>query len=103
MVPRRKSRGSGRTDHRPGAWKLQQAEVTYAEAALEVLKAAPEPLTAEEVVNEAIRLQLIRPRGKTPVRTMSAIFYAHPPAGLVRVYKRGRMRARRGTVRWALK
>ena len=77
--------------------------VTYGEAAVQVLQAAGEPLTAEQIVREAIRQRLIRPRGKTPVRTMTAVLYVDTPKAVTRIFEKGLNRARRGTVRWVVR
>ena len=77
--------------------------MTYSQAALQILQDAAEPLTTQEIVDEALRRRLVAPKGKTPVATMAAILYVSPPKGVVRIFKKGRVRARRGSVRWSLR
>ena len=76
------------------------------EAAVAVLRRARRPLTTREVTDEAIRLGLIRPHGKTPVASMSAQLYGALAKGtpkLVKLEESGPRRARRGSVRWQVK
>jgi hypothetical protein len=77
----------------------------YYEAAIEVLKAAKRPLTVREITDQAIKRGLIRPKGKTPAATMSAVLYVrlrnHPD--LVKLEDQGNKRAVRGSVRWTLR
>jgi thiamine monophosphate kinase len=79
----------------------------YLGAALAVLAAADRPLTAREILAEALRRGLLHPRGRTPEATLTARLYTyvrdHPDGPLARVYEQGRSRARRGSVRWALR
>jgi hypothetical protein len=79
----------------------------YLGAALAVLAAADRPLTAHEILTEALRRGLLHPRGRTPEATLTARLYTyvrdHPAGPLWRVYEPGRTRARRGSVRWALR
>ena len=77
---------------------------TYLDAALTVLRAAERPMTSDEVTQEAIRQGLIVPTGKTPKATMAARLYVevqrNPETPLVRLAEPGKMRTRRGSVRW---
>lgn len=77
----------------------------YFEAAIEVLKVAKQPLTAQEITDRAIKGGLITPNGKTPVASMNAALYGrlrnHPD--LVKLEDRGDKRAKRGSVRWTLR
>jgi hypothetical protein len=77
----------------------------YYEAAIEILKVAKRPLTVQEITDQAIETGLIAPRGKTPAATMSAALYVrlrnHP--GLVKLEDPANKRAKRGSVRWALR
>lgn len=79
----------------------------YLHAAETVLAEAREPMTADALTAEAIRRGLIQPHGKTPIATMSARLYVevreNPEARTVRVDDPGPTRARRGSVRWALR
>jgi HB1, ASXL, restriction endonuclease HTH domain len=80
--------------------------VGYLEAAIQVLRSANRPLTIEEIVDEALRQGLIAPHGKTPRNTMSARLYTtvrdNPDSPIKQVFEPGKLRARRGTVRWVL-
>jgi hypothetical protein len=80
--------------------------MTYLEAAIAVLESCQRPMSAREITDEAISRGLLKPSGKTPVRTMEGVLYVcaqdarirHP----VRFCEMDRERAKRGTVRWAL-
>jgi hypothetical protein len=80
---------------------------TFLEAALEVLTRHHTPLRATEIVEKAIRLGLLRTRGKTPERTMSARLYGelaeNPRTRLRRIAEPGLLRAVRNSVRWTLR
>jgi hypothetical protein len=79
--------------------------MTYLEAALEVLKSSRKPLTTREITNRAVRNRLIVPQGKTPDATMAAVLYRQLSTHtlIVKTAKPGPARAKRGTVRWALR
>lgn len=80
--------------------------MVFFDAATEVLRAARQPLTAKEIVQLATERGLLQPRGKTPEASMSAELYrsvADPSCPIERVAEQGVIRARRGSVRWALK
>ena len=79
--------------------------MTYYEAAIEVLRAANAPLTVQEITVQAIEKGLIRPSGKTPVATMTAVLYLRLPndPDLVKLGDRVNTRAKAGSVRWALR
>jgi hypothetical protein len=81
--------------------------MSYIEAAQKVLALYQHPLTTREIVEEALRLGLIDPRGITPHVTMAARLYEevrkHPEGPIVRAHEPGGTRARRGSVRWALR
>jgi hypothetical protein len=80
--------------------------MTYMEAAEAVLEASGRPMTAREIVDEAVRRGLLSPAGKTPDATLNANLYLHvrncASPRIVRLYQEGPTRARRGSVRWAL-
>jgi hypothetical protein len=81
--------------------------MTYAEAAIAVLKLRRHPLTTREITEVALQRGLIRPTGKTPEATMAAVLYqivrdASDPQ-VVKVFSPGPTRAARGSVRWTLK
>jgi hypothetical protein len=80
---------------------------SYLGAALAVLGSAECPMTTRELTEEALRQGLIRPTGKTPAATMSSSLYSeihgNPNTSLVRLAEEGPTRARRGSVRWALR
>lgn len=88
-----------------------ETSMSYMQAAFAVLKASEHPMSTQELVDVAMRHGLLRPRGKTPVATMSAYLYRyirdHPSAELIRVAPQGSRpepkRAPRGSVRWALR
>jgi hypothetical protein len=80
---------------------------SYLRAALAILAKAERPMTTRELTEEALRQGLIRPTGKTPEATMSSKLYSetkgNPNTSLVRFAEEGPTRARRGSVRWALR
>jgi hypothetical protein len=82
--------------------------MNYIEAALTVLKDAKRPLTAKEIVDEAMAKGLPTPQGKTPQATLSARLYVyvrdHPESAIERHAEPGRTppRARRNSVKWGL-
>jgi HB1, ASXL, restriction endonuclease HTH domain len=73
--------------------------MTYMQAALTILAYADRPLTIGEITAVAVAQELVRPRGKTPDRTMASILYrrmaADPDAPIVsrggRFWLRGRL------------
>jgi hypothetical protein len=69
-----------------------------------VLDTATEPLTVDEITDEALRRGLLISKGKTPAASMAARLYLdvcdNRDTQLVRIYKAGTRRARRGSVRW---
>lgn len=79
--------------------------MTYYQAALQVLKTAGGPLTTREITTLAIERGLISPKGKTPNATMSAQLYLEVTKDrqLVKIDTPGNGRAKRGSVRWALR
>jgi hypothetical protein len=83
--------------------------MNYVEAALTVLKAAKRPMTAKEIVDEAMAKGLLTPQGKTPAATLSARLYVyvrdHPESAIERHAEPGRTppRARRNSVKWGLR
>lgn len=78
--------------------------MTYKEAALIVLEASEQPMTAAEITEEAIKRGLIKPSGKTPIFTMMGVLYTQEGENgpIKRVYTPGKTRAARGSVRWVL-
>jgi hypothetical protein len=83
--------------------------MNYIEAALTVLKGSKRPMTAKEIIDEAVAKGLLAPQGKTPEATLSARLYVyvrdHPEPVIERHAEPGRTppRARRGSVRWRLR
>jgi hypothetical protein len=79
--------------------------MTYYKAAIQILRSARCPLTTREIAERAIGTGLIKPRGKTPDATMSAALYGHlhDDAQLAKLEEPGNGRAKRGSVRWALR
>jgi hypothetical protein len=79
--------------------------MTFYEAALQILKSSRKPLTSGEITERALERGLIVSRGKTPVATMASELYSHLDTDpqLVKTEDRGLVRAKRGTVRWALR
>jgi HB1, ASXL, restriction endonuclease HTH domain len=80
-------------------------DMTYYEAAREVLRSARHPLTTREITDRAIERGLLAPRGKTPHRTMEAKLYlrGRRDPELVKLEAQGNGRAKRGSVRWSLR
>ena len=77
----------------------------FLDAALLVLASEGKPMAAGEVTDRAISAGLITTAGRTPEATLSAALYveAKRPGPRVRkVAAPGRIRAKRGSVRWAL-
>lgn len=79
--------------------------MTYFDAALAVLQDARQPLSTRQIVEAALGRGLIAPKGKTPEATMAAELYRRlgVDARLVKVAAPGVQRARRGSVRWAVR
>lgn len=79
--------------------------MSFYEAALQILKSSPKPLTSEEITERALERGLIVSHGQTPVATMAAILYRRLGSDpqLVKTEDRGPTRAKRGTVRWTLR
>jgi HB1, ASXL, restriction endonuclease HTH domain len=84
---------------------LSETKLTYLEAVFRVLHEAGRPLTTRELVDSAIASGLIRPGGKTPEATMGAVLYRtiQGESPLRKLEEPGTLRAKPGTVRWALK
>jgi len=79
--------------------------MTYYEAALSVLRSTRRPLSTQEITDLALQRQLIKPSGKTPYNTMSAVLYTRvgESRDLVKLDAPGDGRAKRGSVRWTLR
>lgn len=99
------SLGSARSQQGDGMTCYEGDGMTYYEAAIEVLKAAKRPLTAEEITNCAIEKGLITSNGKTPAMTMASKLYMRLPndPNLVKLADRDGKRAKKGSVRWTLR
>jgi hypothetical protein len=80
-------------------------DMTYYEAALEILRSAQHPLTTREITDRAIERGLITPHGKTPNSTMAARLYVRGQGDteLVKLEAPGNGRAKRGSVRWTVR
>lgn len=85
---------------------MANRRLTYLGAAEVVLAQSGRPMTAREIVAEAVRRELLKPAGKTPEESLTAALYVqaqrsdHPR--FMRLFEEGRTRARRGSVRWRL-
>jgi len=103
----RKRPGGQAMAEKQGKTRRTAAPGTFAAAALAVLGAAREPLTVEQITDEALRRGHLRTTGKTPRRTMAACLYTlvkeHPDAPIERLFTPGISRAQRGSVRWRLR
>jgi hypothetical protein len=79
--------------------------MTFYEAALQILKSSPRPLSTWEITELALERRLIVSRGKTPANTMAAVLYERlgTDPQLVKTGVDGPTRARPGTVRWTLR
>jgi hypothetical protein len=81
--------------------------VTFLGATLTVLEANGRSMTAREILSGAMERGLLASAGKTPDATLTALLYTyvrnHPDGPLVRIAEPGPSRARRGSVRWALR
>jgi hypothetical protein len=78
--------------------------MTYFEIALTVLRQARRALTTREIVDAATSQGLLVPKGKTPEATMAAALYARATTDprIQKLEIPGRMRAKRGSVRWSI-
>jgi predicted type IV restriction endonuclease len=77
--------------------------MTYYEAALQILRSARRPLTAQEITDLAIAEGLIAPTGKTPVASMERVLYLrvrNDDSELIKIEEPGNARAKRSSVRW---
>lgn len=79
--------------------------ITYYDAALRVLQSADRPLSTHEITDLALEQGMILPVGKTPHATMSATLYTRvgKDSEIVKIDVPGNGRAKRGSVRWALR
>lgn len=81
--------------------------MTYFEAALAVLKRSQRPMSAQQIVDQAIAEGLVSPGGKTPVATLNALLYRYirdaPEPVIERHAEEGPTRARRGSVTWSIR
>lgn len=79
---------------------------SFLDAAVTILADAGRPLTAKEIVAEALVRGLLVPTGKTPLTSMTARLYTHVRDAehprVVRIFEQGSKRAVRGSVRWTL-
>jgi HB1, ASXL, restriction endonuclease HTH domain len=75
--------------------------MTFLEAALQILGSSRQPLTTREIMERALRQELIDTRGKTPLATMDAVLYRalRTDGDLVKLDDPGAARAKRGSVR----
>ena len=82
------------------------ANNSFLNAAVIVLSAAGRPLTANEILAEALARGLLQPTGKTPLASMTARLYTHirdaDHPRVIRIFEQGSKRAVRGSVRWTL-
>lgn len=80
-------------------------DISYYEAALQVLRFSQRPLTTREITDIAIKSGLLTPRGKTPDATMSAVLYGRAKGHVefTKLADPGNGRAKRGSVRWTLR
>jgi len=80
-------------------------DMTYYEAALQVLRSVQHPLTTREVLDEAVKRGLITSAGKTPRNTMASKLYTQfgKDPELVKLEDPGPGRAKWGSVRWTLR
>jgi hypothetical protein len=79
--------------------------LTYFEAAVRILHDVGRPMGTRELTDSAIAARLIKPTGKTPEATMSAVLYrkVQVDSRLTKIEDPGgHIRAKRGSVRWAL-
>ena len=83
---------------------MSNTKLTYREAAFRALREAGRPLTTRELVDFAVASGLV-PRSKTPEATMRTMLYRiiQDNHDLKKLEEHATLRAKRGTVRWALK
>jgi hypothetical protein len=83
------------------------AKGSFLDAAATILKRARDPLTHQEITDRALASALLHSVGKTPERTMSAALYMdvlhNPKSRFRRIAEAGPTRARRNSVKWALR
>ena len=91
--------------NRPTRRLPRPASMSYFEAAIKILEQAGKPLTTREVTDAAIKAGLLKPKGKTPEATMSAVLYtsARDDIRVVKLATPGASRAQRGSVRWSVR
>ncbi len=87
--------------------RATDGKITYVQAALRVLEESKRPMTGREILDEASVKCLIVPGGKTPAATLISKLYtlmkSDSSSPIVKLSEPGNRRARRGSVRWALK
>src|SRR5579871_4964949 len=80
---------------------------TYAEEALDILEASGHPMSPRELIDEAIRRDLLTPTWDRPEGSLESSLTTYirnnPTARLVRLCEQGPTRARRGSVRFAIR
>ncbi|MDE2103337.1 MAG: winged helix-turn-helix domain-containing protein [Patescibacteria group bacterium] len=54
---------------------------TYYMIAVSILREEDRPMSAKEIVDEALRRRLLLPTGKTPLNTMAATLFRHTSKG----------------------
>jgi hypothetical protein len=78
-------------------------KMNFLDAAFIVLTKAKEPLNVRSIVDEAVRLGLIEPAGKTPMASMQGLLRRQEESESPR-FKRvfGKKAGQKGNVRWTL-
>ena len=80
--------------------------LTFAEAAIKVLRSEGQPMTGNKITTLAIQRGLIHTKGKTPMATLISELYVgirNANFPIERLAEPGTNRAKRGSVRWKLK
>jgi hypothetical protein len=81
--------------------------MTYLEAAIAVLKNSRRPMSAGEILQEAVAAGFLHPTGRTPEASMSARLYCYvrdtEEPKIERHARPGRTRAERASVRWSFR
>lgn len=78
--------------------------MTYLQAALQILRSSKTPLSTRELLDRIVSEELIVPKGRTPLATLSAVLYTNVAGGgeLRKLSSPGKTRAATGSVRWTV-
>ena len=77
-------------------------QMTFLDAADQVLKKSKTPMTARQITEEAVRLGMIDSQGKTPANTMGAKLRSNEKIGNTRFIRVEEPGSRKWNVKWTL-